>query len=225
MSLPRVVSTQTVCRPNGRFAKPLVEGNAEDGSFVRVLIVSLVGRVPVNGDGRVAAWDGGPLANRGDGMEYRRAAVGLLVMVFAGCSSGGSDATPSPRQAPAQTPRGALAVVSATSSPTLIDKNCTDFASAEDAQAFYIEAGGPDQDLHGLDPDQNGNACDDQEAFPTSTATVGTASPVEVTAPTSAPAAEPASSEVHTTQGVVEGESGGSGTQSSCESSDPSHCD
>jgi hypothetical protein len=161
-------------------------------------------------------------------METSRAAalpIVLLVLAFAACSLGVPDAAPSPTPAPVQTPRGVLAVVSATSSPTLIDRNCTDFPSPEDAQEFYIEAGGPDQDLHGLDPDQNGNACDDQGAFPTSAATVGTARPVHVTAPTSQPPAEPPKSEVHTTEGVVEGESGGSGTQSSCESSDPENCD
>ncbi len=40
------------------------------------------------------------------------------------------------------------------------DRNCSDFATQEEAQAFYIAAGGPQQDPHGLDRDHNGLACE-----------------------------------------------------------------
>ncbi len=39
-------------------------------------------------------------------------------------------------------------------------RNCADFATQEDAQAFYIVAGGPQRDPHGLDRDHNGLACE-----------------------------------------------------------------
>ena len=43
---------------------------------------------------------------------------------------------------------------------TLDDKDCEDFATQEEAQDFFAEAGGPDQDLHHLDPDGDGIPCD-----------------------------------------------------------------
>ena len=39
------------------------------------------------------------------------------------------------------------------------DRNCSDFTSWEEAQAFYIAAGGPDDDPHRLDRDRDGVAC------------------------------------------------------------------
>ena len=144
----------------------------------------------------------------------------LLALLCAACSSSGPEATPAPSAAPIGTPSAELAKVSSTTAPTLLDRNCPDFATQVDAQEFYIEAGGPDQDLHGVDPDHNGNACDEQSPSPVSSATVGTAPPGTFTAPTPVPSP----SEVHTTQGVVEGESGGSGTTSSCSSSDETRC-
>lgn len=43
---------------------------------------------------------------------------------------------------------------------TSIDHNCTDFDTQEDAQFFYEANGGPDEDPHGLDRDNDGTACD-----------------------------------------------------------------
>jgi hypothetical protein len=40
------------------------------------------------------------------------------------------------------------------------DRNCTDFATQREAQAFYIAAGGPAADSHRLDADNNGIACE-----------------------------------------------------------------
>jgi hypothetical protein len=51
--------------------------------------------------------------------------------------------------------------VATTPIPGLVDRNCSDFGSQQDAQNFYLESGGPEQDLHGLDPDTNGKACDE----------------------------------------------------------------
>ena len=40
------------------------------------------------------------------------------------------------------------------------DRNCTDFATHEEAQCFFIAAGGPVSDPHGLDTDKDGIACE-----------------------------------------------------------------
>ncbi|MDC3417432.1 thermonuclease family protein [Aquibacillus salsiterrae] len=44
------------------------------------------------------------------------------------------------------------------------DKNCSDFNTQDEAQAFFEAAGGPDQDPHNLDGDGNGVVC---ESLPT----------------------------------------------------------
>lgn len=40
------------------------------------------------------------------------------------------------------------------------DRDCTDFNSQEEAQAFFEAAGGPAKDPHRLDPDRDGIACE-----------------------------------------------------------------
>ena len=40
------------------------------------------------------------------------------------------------------------------------DRDCSDFATRAEAQAFYEVAGGPDRDLYRLDPDKDGVACE-----------------------------------------------------------------
>lgn len=40
------------------------------------------------------------------------------------------------------------------------DRNCTDFATQEEAQQFFIAAGGPQKDPHRLDADHDGIACE-----------------------------------------------------------------
>ena len=40
------------------------------------------------------------------------------------------------------------------------DRNCSDFASPTEAQRFFLAAGGPVRDPHGLDRDGDGNACE-----------------------------------------------------------------
>ena len=156
-------------------------------------------------------------------MNTSRAAQPLVVLMlaFAACSSPPPAASPAPTAAPSGSPSVDLAKIAATSSPTLHDRNCTDFASSTQAQDFYIEAGGPDQDLHGLDPDRNGNACDDQP--------LGATSPSAVTAagggpPTPRPTTGPPKS-YNSSSGAVDGKSGGSDRASSCESSDETRCD
>ncbi|UFJ41815.1 excalibur calcium-binding domain-containing protein [Brevibacillus humidisoli] len=41
-----------------------------------------------------------------------------------------------------------------------VNRNCDDFASQEEAQAFYEASGGPDKDPHRLDRDRDGLACE-----------------------------------------------------------------
>jgi micrococcal nuclease len=40
------------------------------------------------------------------------------------------------------------------------DRDCSDFATQAEAQAFYEAAGGPERDPHRLDPDKDGVACE-----------------------------------------------------------------
>lgn len=40
------------------------------------------------------------------------------------------------------------------------DKDCTDFATQKEAQAFFISQGGPSKDPHKLDSDKDGVACE-----------------------------------------------------------------
>lgn len=40
------------------------------------------------------------------------------------------------------------------------DRDCSDFATWEEAQAFYLAAGGPERDPHRLDSDRDGIACE-----------------------------------------------------------------
>jgi hypothetical protein len=41
------------------------------------------------------------------------------------------------------------------------DRNCDDFASQAEAQAFFLAQGGPSRDPHGLDADNDGIACEE----------------------------------------------------------------
>jgi hypothetical protein len=42
------------------------------------------------------------------------------------------------------------------------DFNCGDFDSQAEAQAFYVDEGGPIDDPHSLDLDRDGQACEDE---------------------------------------------------------------
>lgn len=80
-------------------------------------------------------------------------------------SSGGTTAkTPSTQ---ASSPPGQSSRVPSVSGPDLKfdpagpDRDCSDFASQEAAQAFFEAAGGPQRDPHRLDRDRDGIACED----------------------------------------------------------------
>lgn len=73
-------------------------------------------------------------------------AIGVGLLVVAGLRvASAQDAAPSP------TPR----VTASQPEPA-----CYDFSSQEEAQEFYEDEGGPDQDPHGLDSDGDGIACE-----------------------------------------------------------------
>ena len=46
-----------------------------------------------------------------------------------------------------------------------LDRNCSDFDSWQDAQDFFVAAGGPDSDPHRLDSNGDGNACESLPGF------------------------------------------------------------
>lgn len=50
--------------------------------------------------------------------------------------------------------------VYARTEPVSGDRDCGDFASPAQAQRFFLQAGGPTRDPHGLDRDGDGNACE-----------------------------------------------------------------
>lgn len=79
-------------------------------------------------------------------------------------------ATPNPSagSAPATSPKSTTAPMlvpsmSATDKPTPMpvfeDRNCSDFDTWKEAQAFFEAEGGPDKDPHKLDRDKDGEAC------------------------------------------------------------------
>ena len=71
--------------------------------------------------------------------------------------------------------------------------DCADFSSQQEAQQFFIDHGGPDSDPFGLDPDEDGVACETLPAAPATPATPSTASPSPTpsTSATPEPAATP----------------------------------
>ena len=59
------------------------------------------------------------------------------------------------------------------------DRNCSDFDTWSDAQAFYEAAGGPDSDPHGLDGNGDGIACESLPGSPTQASPTPSATPTE----------------------------------------------
>jgi hypothetical protein len=66
--------------------------------------------------------------------------------------SAAAAATPTRAAGPTPTPRPQPA--------PFVDKDCADFATWREAQAFYEREGGPARDQHGLDNDRDGIACE-----------------------------------------------------------------
>ncbi|MQA01007.1 MAG: hypothetical protein GEU80_17110 [Dehalococcoidia bacterium] len=83
------------------------------------------------------------------------------------CTPGVPPPPPSPTAtaSPTTTP-SATASPTATGTPSTDLRDCTDFATQPEAQAFFEAEGGPAQDPHGLDFDGNGVACEDLPGAP-----------------------------------------------------------
>ena len=63
------------------------------------------------------------------------------------------------------------------------DRNCSDFDTWSDAQAFYEAEGGPDSDPHGLDSNGDGIACESLPGSPTQASSTPSATPTETEEP------------------------------------------
>jgi hypothetical protein len=64
------------------------------------------------------------------------------------------------------------------------DRDCSDFTTQEEAQVFFEQEGGPAEDPHNLDGDNDGRAC---ETLPGAAEVAGTAAAQVTPAPTAAP--------------------------------------
>ena len=54
--------------------------------------------------------------------------------------------------------------IAAVPASAVVDRDCGDFASQQAAQMFYLQAGGPSADPHGLDSEGDGVACESNPA-------------------------------------------------------------
>lgn len=59
---------------------------------------------------------------------------------------------------------GATVGLAAVPANAVVDRDCGDFASQQAAQIFFLQAGGPTVDPHGLDADGDGIACETNPA-------------------------------------------------------------
>ena len=90
--------------------------------------------------------------------------------------------TPTPAPAPRPTPSGLRY------DPGGPNRDCGDFATWRQAQDFFIAAGGPENDRHRLDRNNDGTACESLPGAPTPTPTPTPApTPMPTTGPTPAP--------------------------------------
>ena len=93
--------------------------------------------------------------------------------------------TPAPREA---TPTPVSSTPGTKYDPDGPDRDCSDFDTWAEAQAFYEAAGGPESDPHKLDSDDNGIACESLSGAPGSTVGAPTVAPSPpATGPTAAP--------------------------------------
>lgn len=161
-------------------------------------------------------------------MHLLRTSATAIAMTFAfACSSSEPPAElEAPSPVASTTPAGLVEPTPTPASGSLEDKNCDDFATQADAQGFYEEAGGPEQDLHSLDPDRNGRACDESVVVTASPASG--ASAAQPAAPAAAPSRPTAvaSPQQHTqVSGDVDGPEGGSSRYESCETDGDERCE
>ena len=93
--------------------------------------------------------------------------VGMVLLAFVLLSACGKDSKPTPiatvrpptRPPSISTPISA-SVPALRFDPRGPDRDCGDFRTQREAQAFFIAAGGPSKDPHGLDANKDGVACE-----------------------------------------------------------------
>ena len=155
---------------------------------------------------KIAIDGGGVIAYRagfgsGDMDEWAQVMSGLVDTRTAPVSAPAATATPTaasqptptpvpqptdtPVPAPTDTPTATAVAFDTKYDPAGPDRNCPDFATWSEAQAFYKAAGGPETDRHGLDSDRDGIAC---ETLPGAPAQDPTATPVPQPTDTPVPA-------------------------------------
>lgn len=90
--------------------------------------------------------------------------VASFVLIGAGCSSKSSvTETPQPQGSSLRSfldSRQRTDSPTETRDPSTGDKDCTDFTTHREAQEFFEDEGGPDEDWHNLDRDGDGIACE-----------------------------------------------------------------
>ena len=80
--------------------------------------------------------------------------VGVLVVLLSACSDPTAAPTPTPRNS------GNSVVEGLRYDPNGPDRDCPDFRTWTEAQAFFVAAGGPGRDPHRLDRDRDGIPCE-----------------------------------------------------------------
>ena len=95
--------------------------------------------------------------------------------------------SPTPTLTPTATPTPTPGAVELKYDPAGPDRNCSDFDTWAEAQAFYEAAGGPETDRHRLDNDRNGVACESLPGGPSQVTPTATPSPAPTPTPTPKP--------------------------------------
>ena len=80
--------------------------------------------------------------------------------------SDGQTATPTPAPVSETASPTPTPTVFSTATPSVPDRNCSDFETWAEAQAFFEAEGGPESDPHGLDRDGDGIACESLPGAP-----------------------------------------------------------
>ena len=91
---------------------------------------------------------------------------------------------------PAPKPTGEPVALQPQTPADAADMNCSDFASWQEAQEFYLAEGGPNSDPHGLDANDDGVACQSLPGSPYLQAKVRPADSIPEIASTPVPAPE-----------------------------------
>ncbi len=122
-----------------------------------------------------------------DTTRRTRLLVGLGMVLMLGFAFVRAASAQDPTATPSPTP----------AAPTAVEPACLDFDSQEEAQEFYEQEGGPDEDPHGLDSDRDGVACEGLSEVGVAGQIVvlaQAATPTPTPTPSGSPSASPSSS-------------------------------